>query len=151
MNTLLYNQIKSLLEEEDSIATFANISACINESVDRINWVGFYFIKNNELVLGPFQGKVACTHIPLGKGVCGTAAQKKEALLVDDVHQFPGHIACDCASQSELVIPLCFEDTIYGVLDMDSPYPQRFSQEDLQTFCKISDLIARTIKEKNWF
>ncbi len=148
--SLLYKQVESLLEENDKIASLSNVTACINENLENINWVGFYFFKNNELVLGPFQGKVACTHISFGNGVCGMCIKKREAILVDDVHQFPGHIACDSASQSELVTPLLYNDNLYGVLDIDSPETHRFSEEDLQEFSSISCLIAKVIYEKKW-
>lgn len=148
--TILYKQIAALLEESNKIAALSNVTACINNSLDRINWVGFYFFENGELVLGPFQGNVACTHIQVGKGVCGMSIQNKKAILVEDVHQFPGHIACDSASNSELVIPLLHNDFIYGVLDIDSPEYSRFTEEHLKEFETISCLIAQTITEKKW-
>ena len=113
------------------IANLANIAALLYHTLDRINWAGFYLAENGVLVLGPFQGKPACIEIPLGKGVCGTAAERREALTVPDVHAFPGHIACDEASRSELVIPIFRGGAVYGVLDLDSPHPGRFTEEDL--------------------
>ena len=104
----------------------SNASALLNQFLTDVNWVGFYLLKSDELVLGPFQGLPACIRIPIGKGVCGTAAQKRETIRVDDVHLFPGHIACDAASQSEIVIPIIKNDRLIGVLDIDSPIKCRF-------------------------
>jgi GAF domain-containing protein len=112
------------------IANFANASAAIWQAMDRINWAGFYFMEQGKLVLGPFQGKPACIEIPVGKGVCGTAVQERRTILVEDVHQFPGHIACDSASNSEIVVPIFHNGEIFGVLDIDSPYYARFTAED---------------------
>lgn len=123
----LLRELKALLEDEtDMIANAANMSALIYQSIPNLNWVGFYFLKGNELVLGPFQGKVACTRIMLGKGVCGTAFKEKKILNVPDVHLFEGHIACDSASRSELVVPLYKGELGIGVLDIDSPLLNRF-------------------------
>ncbi|QCE32598.1 GAF domain-containing protein [Acetobacteraceae bacterium] len=125
--------------ENDSIALFANLSALIAEAFENTNWVGFYRLIDKELVLGPFQGRIACTRIPLGKGVCGTAALEKRTLRIKDVHEFPGHIACDGASNSEIVVPLLGkEDKLYGVLDIDSPEKGRFSQEEQMLLEKIA-------------
>ncbi|MDF2911470.1 MAG: hypothetical protein K0Q56_2351 [Sporolactobacillus laevolacticus] len=125
--------LESLIKDESNrIANLANASAWLNECLDTINWVGFYLLEDNELVLGPFQGKTACIRIPMGKGVCGTAAQEKEILRVPDVHEFPGHIACDAASRSEIVVPLIKEGALIGVLDIDSPVCDRFSEDDQQ-------------------
>ena len=115
---------------EHKIANLANASALIHERLEDLNWAGFYLMEGGSLLLGPFQGKVACIRIPLGRGVCGTAAERDETQLVPDVHAFPGHIACDCASRSEIVIPLHAAGEIRGVLDIDSPLPGRFSEED---------------------
>lgn len=124
-------QAQGLLRgERDPIANAANLSALIYNSLDGLNWAGFYLLKQGELVLGPFQGMPACVRIPLGKGVCGTAAQRNETLIVPDVGQFPGHIACDSASRSEIVIPLMNSDRVAGVLDIDSPQLNRFDEED---------------------
>ncbi|WRP05738.1 GAF domain-containing protein [Rossellomorea aquimaris] len=130
---LVTKQLKALLEgEPNQIANLSNASALLNQFMDRINWVGFYLYEeeSNQLVLGPFQGLPACVRIPLGRGVCGTSASEKKTLLIDDVHQFPGHIACDAASQSEIVIPLVKEGKLIGVLDIDSPEKARFDEED---------------------
>ena len=128
---LMAAQLRALMEgEDDRISNLANASALIMESLDRLNWAGFYFMKNGHLQLGPFQGKTACLRIPVGKGVCGTAVAENATQLVPDVHQFPGHIACDCASNSEIVIPIRVNGNIVGVLDIDSPVFDRFDEED---------------------
>lgn len=128
---LLLNQLSALLEgETNPIANLANASALLGQFLQNINWVGFYLLEENELVLGPFQGLPACVRIPLGKGVCGTSAQQRETVRVKDVHLFPGHIACDAASQSEIVIPLVKNDDLIGVLDIDSPSKDRFDEMD---------------------
>ena len=122
-----------------TMTNLANASALLNENLSDINWVGFYTIKDGKLVLGPFQGKVACTIIPLGRGVCGTAAATDSTQLVPDVHRFSGHIACDSASNSEIVIPVHRNGEVFGVLDIDSPLLGRFSDEDrkgLESFVK---------------
>lgn len=116
--------------ERDPIANAANLSSLIFTSLDDLNWSGFYFLKGGVLVLGPFQGRPACVRIDMGKGVCGTAAAKRETLVVKDVNQFPGHIACDVASQSEIVIPLIKNGDVVGVLDIDAPVISRFDAED---------------------
>lgn len=127
----MIEQLKSLIADEyDLIANLANTSALLNQFMDHINWVGFYLFKDGELVLGPFQGKPACIRIPIGKGVCGTAVARKETIVVPNVHEFPGHIACDEASNSEIVVPMIKGDTIYGVLDVDSPILERFDSID---------------------
>ncbi|HBN82351.1 MAG TPA: hypothetical protein DDZ89_00755 [Clostridiales bacterium] len=112
-----------------------------------INWAGFYFLKNNELVLGPFQGKPACIRIPLGKGVCGTAAVTRKIQVVEDVHQFEGHIACDEASQSEIVLPILYDQRLIGVLDIDSPLLKRFDQTDAQG---LTDSLALLNQYNRW-
>ena len=130
---LLQTQLSALLGgESDVLANAANFVALLYDGIPRINWLGLYLLRDGELVLGPFQGKPACTRIPLGKGVCGTAAAKRQTQLVGDVHAFDGHIACDPASRSELVVPLLADDKLLGVLDIDSPQPERFSQRDRQ-------------------
>ncbi|MFJ7645997.1 GAF domain-containing protein [Lysinibacillus sp. NPDC097279] len=127
----LTKQLDALLSgETDRIANLSNASALLNQFLPDINWVGFYILQEEELVLGPFQGLPACVRIPVGRGVCGSAVSKKETLVVDDVHAFPGHIACDAASQSEIVIPLIQQEKVIGVLDIDSPIKNRFSAED---------------------
>jgi L-methionine (R)-S-oxide reductase len=124
-------QLKGLfLGERNALANTANMCALLYQMLADVNWVGFYFLQGSELVLGPFQGKVACVRIPLGRGVCGTAAASREILVVPDVNEFPGHIACDAASRSEIVLPLMQDGRLLGVLDLDSPKLSRFDQED---------------------
>ncbi len=128
---LIHAQLKSLLENETNvIPNLANASALLNLALSEINWVGFYLIKNGELLLGPFQGKPACIHIPIGKGVCGAAVSQGKTQLIPDVHAFPGHIACDSESNSEIVIPIFVDNTVIGVLDIDSPVFDRFDEID---------------------
>jgi L-methionine (R)-S-oxide reductase len=128
---LLAGELAGLLTgESDLVANAANMSALLFDALPDINWAGFYFVKGGELVVGPFQGKPACVRIALGKGVCGAAASKRETLVVPDVHEFPGHIACDAASLSEIVIPLIAKDLLFGVLDIDSPKRGRFDADD---------------------
>lgn len=127
----LVRQLRSLLEgERDAIANAANTAALIFGGVVDLNWAGFYFRRGEELVLGPFQGKVACVRIPWGAGVCGTSAARDETIVVPDVHAFEGHIACDSASNAELVVPLRADGRVIGVLDLDSPTHGRFTEED---------------------
>lgn len=128
----LAKQLDALLSgESNRYANLSNASALLNQFFDRINWVGFYMMDGeDELVLGPFQGLPACIRIPLGRGVCGTSAKNKETLLVPDVNQFPGHIACDAASRSEIVVPLVKNGEVIGVLDIDSPEYERFNEDD---------------------
>ena len=123
------------------IANLANASALIYESLEDLNWAGFYLLEGESLVLGPFQGKPACIEIPLGRGVCGTAAQTGQTQLVPDVHLFPGHIACDSASNSEIVVPLRVDGKVVGVLDLDSPWPGRFTEEDRDGLEKAAKVI----------
>lgn len=120
--------------ENDFIARSAQLCALLFEHLPDVNWVGFYFYKQQQLVLGPFQGRVACTRIPVGKGVCGTAFSTKKTLIVDDVNQFDGHIACDSQSVSEIVVPLIKDNDVIGVLDIDSPKTARFNQQDAEFF-----------------
>lgn len=128
---ILISTLESVLgEERDPIANLANAAALVWEALPDINWSGFYILRGNELVLGPFQGRAACVRIPLGKGVCGTAAARRETLVVEDVHRFPGHIACDAASRSEIVVPLLSGGELLGVLDVDAPKESRFDEED---------------------
>lgn len=138
---LVLKQLAALLEgEKNRIANLSNASALLNQFLDRTNWVGFYLMEEGELVLGPFQGLPACVRIPLGKGVCGTAAKQMKTVRVEDVHQFPGHIACDAASQSEIVVPLIKDGNLLGVLDIDSPEKNRFDkldQEYLEEFTRV--------------
>lgn len=135
-------QIQALLQEEnDSIANLANIAAVLHTTFG-FWWTGFYLVKNNELVLGPFQGPVACTRIGLGRGVCGTAWQKKQTIVVPDVHQFPGHIACSAASNSEIVVPVIINNEVIMVMDIDSTDYACFDNTDKQYLEEIADLIA---------
>lgn len=139
---LLIEQLKALLEDETYvIPNLSNASALLNGALKDINWVGFYLMNgNDELLLGPFQGKPACIHIPIGRGVCGSAVAQNVTQLVKDVHAFPGHIACDSTSNSEIVIPLRNGDNIVGVLDIDSPLLERFDEEDkegLEAFAAV--------------
>ncbi|MCC5890902.1 MAG: GAF domain-containing protein [Alkalibacterium sp.] len=141
--TLLNKQLKAIITDESNfIANLSNASALLFEQLDDINWAGFYLFDNdhNNLVLGPFQGKVACIRIENGKGVCGTSFKSGDSLIVSDVHEFPGHIACDAASRSEIVVPLIKGDVKIGVLDIDAPVRDRFSESDrlvLEEFCSI--------------
>jgi L-methionine (R)-S-oxide reductase len=145
MREELVEQAQSLIgSERDFIANAANLAAFIYMSVPEINWAGVYLIRDSELVLGPFQGKPACTRIALGRGVCGTAAQKRETIVVPDVHAFPGHIACDSASRSEIVVPLVRDDHLYGVLDVDSPMPNRFKDNDRELLESLALLLMAT-------
>lgn len=124
-------QITSLLEAEtDVIANMANMAAVLFQGLPQVNWAGFYILRTEELVLGPFQGKPACVRIALGRGVCGTCAKTGKTQIVKDVHQFPGHIACDSASRSEIVVPIFKNKKIWGVLDIDSPIEERFDETD---------------------
>jgi len=132
-----------LTGETDSIANAANAAAAIYHTVPRLNWAGFYFLRDDTLVLGPFQGRPACVRIELGRGVCGTAARTRQSILVPDVDAFPGHIACDTASRSELVVPLLRNGDLLGVLDLDSPDLARFDAED-QAGCEtLADVVVR--------
>ena len=131
----LLAQARSLLEgERNAIANAANLSALLFHSLPDLNWLGFYFVEGDGLVVGPFQGLPACVRLPMGAGVCGTAAARRETLVVADVDLFDGHIACDSASRSEIVVPLVAGGTLYGVLDVDSPKPGRFTDEDRRGF-----------------
>ena len=139
----LIAQCQALLHgERHRVANAANLSALLFNSLTDINWLGFYFMERGELVVGPFQGLPACVRIALGKGVCGTAAASRETQLVPDVHAFPGHIACDSASQSELVVPLIKDGEVIGVLDIDSPVLNRFDAVDQAAFERIAALFC---------
>ncbi|MFD1851868.1 GAF domain-containing protein [Oceanobacillus bengalensis] len=128
---LLIKQLVALSEDEkDAIAILSNASALLNQFLDDVNWVGFYLWKEDELLLGPFQGLPACVHIQYGKGVCGTAIKERKTQRVSDVNAFPGHIACDSASKSEIVVPIIINNQVYGVLDIDSPSKNRFDEID---------------------
>jgi GAF domain-containing protein len=138
---LLIKQIKSLLNKDDNlISNMSNLIAAINETFDKVSWIGFYLFDGTKLYLGPFQGKVACTTIDLGKGVCGTSAAKKETVIVPDVNKFPGHIFCDADSKSEIVVPVLKNGNLFGVLDLDSNELNSFNETDkkyLEEICKF--------------
>lgn len=143
---LLQKQVASLIEDESNlIAILSNVSALLNDSLDQINWVGFYLIENNELILGPFQGHPACVHIAIGKGVCGTAVETNESQLVEDVNAFPGHIACDANSKSEIVVPIHKDNQVIGVLDIDAPITNRFSNTDKIALEEIVKILEQQI------
>ncbi len=145
--TILERQVEELIKgEKDLIANLSNISAAIMMSRKDLNWVGFYLYKDDHLVLGPFQGKPACIHLYPSKGVCSKALESKKTLNVKDVHQFPGHIACDSASNSELVVPIYIDGEAFGVLDLDSPYFNNFSKEDEEIMESIVELLVKNIK-----
>ena len=146
----MYRDLSQALEalvdgERDGIANMANAAALIWETLPDLNWAGFYRNVGGELVLGPFLGRPACIRIPFGTGVCGVAAQSLEVQRVDDVHSFPGHIACDAASVSELVVPLVRDGQLLGVLDLDSPTPARFTEEDEKGCVKLGEILAKAI------
>lgn len=147
MNEFLKQLDALCANNPNTVTMLANASALLNEHLDDINWVGFYLYQNNELELGPFQGKVACTRIPVGKGVCGTAFEKDEVQNVKDVHKFPGHIACDSNTNSEIVVPLKYEDKLFGVLDIDSISFGRFSDEDEKELIETANIIAKYLKK----
>ena len=141
-------ELRALLEgERDRIANAANTAALLFEALPEVNWAGFYFLQGGELVVGPFQGKPACVRIALGKGVCGTAAAQRRTLLVPDVQEFPGHIACDAASRSEIVVPLLAGGALLGVLDIDSPRAARFDEADARGLESLAELFVRSIQE----
>lgn len=138
---LLSKQIRSLLNKEDNIlSNLANFTAALKQTFNKISWVGFYLFNGERLYLGPFQGKVACTTIEIGNGVCGTSAKKKQSIIVEDVDEFPGHIACDPESKSEIVIPIIKDDKLFGVLDLDSTEKNSFNKTDkkyLEEYCSF--------------
>lgn len=147
---IMYRDLASALEglvagEEDSIANMANASALIFETLPDVNWVGFYRNQEGELVLGPFQGRPACIRIAFGSGVCGVAAETRQVQRVDDVHAFPGHIACDGASASEIVVPLIRDGELLGVLDIDSPTKARFTEVDEAGCIRLAEILSRAI------
>ena len=140
---LILETLPAFLEKNvPSVTVLANVSALLNVYLDTINWVGFYMMNNDRLTLGPFQGLPACTTIELGQGVCGTAAARKQTLIVQDVEQFPGHIACDANSRSEIVVPLVKDDTLLGVIDVDSPVIGRFNREDAALLEKVARMLV---------
>lgn len=139
----LAQQLEGLLSgEPDMIANAANTSALMFQTMPDLNWAGFYFLKGDELVLGPFQGKPACVRIGVGRGVCGTAIAQGASILVEDVHAFPGHIACDAASRSELVVPIRSGSDIIGVIDLDSPIPSRFDGDDQAGIERLAEIFT---------
>lgn len=145
--TLITEQIRSLAEDEKwFVPVMANASALLYDNMENLNWAGFYIMRGGALVLGPFQGKIACINIPVGKGVCGTAVAMDETILVEDVHQFPGHIACDSASNSEIVVPIHKDGKVVAVLDIDSPKLSRFSQDDKTGLEEFVNTIERVIE-----
>jgi L-methionine (R)-S-oxide reductase len=144
----LLKQAESLLEgERDWVANLANAASLLYFSLEQVNWCGFYLLRGGELLLGPFMGKPACVRIPLGKGVCGTAAAKRTTQVVPDVFQFPGHIACDADSRSEIVVPMMVEDRLVGVLDIDSPVKNRFDHVDQKY---LEQFVQRVIQQVDW-
>lgn len=144
----LYKLVSAVTEDVPHlIANLANTSAVIYDELDNINWAGFYIMQDGRLVLGPFQGKVACIEIEVGKGVCGTAVAKGETIVVPDVHEFAGHIACDCESESEIVVPIHKNGHIWGVLDIDSPIKNRFSGTDRERLEKVVEVIEKLLPQ----
>ncbi|MBR0451498.1 MAG: GAF domain-containing protein [Oscillospiraceae bacterium] len=143
---LLTEQLQALLAQDPYfVPALSNASALLWEEIKDINWAGFYLVRDGQLVLGPFQGKVACIHIQKGKGVCGTAWEKDETQLVPDVHKFPGHIACDSASNSEIVVPIHHDGEVAAVLDIDSPLFNRFSLEDCEGLSAFSSVLSDSL------
>lgn len=143
----LAKQARALLDgEHDRIANAANLSALAYQALPDLNWVGFYLFDGTELVLGPFQGKPACVRIPLNRGVCGAAASQRQTQLVPDVHAFPGHIACDAASRSEIVVPLVHQGELIGVWDVDSPVPDRFDEDDRQGMEALCEVFLASLR-----
>ncbi len=143
---LIITQIQGLTDGiSDLVANLANVSALLNQALTDINWVGFYLIKDGRLILGPFQGKPACVEIQIGCGVCGTAVEKDEIILVEDVHEFPGHIACDSASRSEIVLPIHKDEEVIGVLDIDSPLIARFDEEDREGLSRVVQMLEYNV------
>ncbi|MFJ8068113.1 GAF domain-containing protein [Peribacillus sp. NPDC096447] len=141
---LVQKQLLALIEDETNrIANLSNAAALLNQFLDEINWVGFYLYEEGQLILGPFQGLPACVRIPMGRGVCGTSAATEKTLRIEDVHKFPGHIACDAASRSEIVIPLMKDGNLIGVLDIDSPVTDRFDEMDQQGLEKFAEILSR--------
>ena len=145
MYDLLFNQIKTIIKKDIPLTSnLANISALLFK-MENINWAGFYLMDNDRLVLGPFQGDVACTIIPLGKGVCGTAAANKETIIVDDVNKFEGHIACSSLSKSEIVVPIIKNNNVFGVIDIDAPIYSRFSTKEKEFLEKVAKEIEHLL------
>lgn len=144
---LLSKQLECLIEDDKyEVTILSNMSSFIYHSLEDVSWAGFYLFKDNQLILGPFQGKVACTVIPLGKGVCGTSALNQETLVVENVHEFKGHIACDSASNSEIVVPITIQDTLYGVLDLDSTSFDRF-EKDKESIIEMVKVLEKKLTD----
>ena len=144
---LLVKQLKELLStDDDELSNISNLTAAINQTFSKVSWVGFYLFKNDKLIVGPFQGKVACTSIEIGNGVCGTAAEKRETIIVEDVNKFPGHIFCDADSKSEIVVPILKRNgSLYGVLDLDSTEYSSFNNSDKQYLEEICKFLVEEI------
>jgi len=145
----MYEILKERFEEiitgeTNFMANASNFASLVFNYLKDINWVGFYFLDGKEIILGPFQGKVACVRIPLGKGVCGTSARNRRVIIVDDVHKFPGHIPCDPYSKSEIVVPLIYKNVLYGVLDIDSPILNRFSEKDRDELVEMMEMLVQS-------
>ncbi|SUO04094.1 GAF domain-containing protein [Faecalicoccus pleomorphus] len=152
MNTLIYKQCKSLIDLEiPSISSISNLIALVYHELPHLNWVGLYLVQQDKATctLGPFQGKVACTTIPVGKGVVGTCAQQQKMIVVDDVHSFAGHIACDSTSQSEIVVPIYNGNTLFAILDVDSDIKNRFRIEEISFFQFFADQISSLVSKEN--
>jgi len=148
---LLISQLKSLLTKEDNfISNLSNFTAAIKDTFEKVSWVGFYLFDGQKLYLGPFQGKVACTNIEIGKGVCGTSAEKRETIIVADVDKFPGHIACDSKSKSEIVVPLFQNNYLLGVLDLDSHEYNSFGNTDKEYLEEICKFLCEEIFPSNY-
>ena len=144
---LLSKQLECLIEDDKyEVTILSNMSSFIYHSLEDVSWAGFYLFKDNQLILGPFQGKVACTVIALGKGVCGTSALNQETLVVENVHEFKGHIACDSASNSEIVVPIIIQDTLYGVLDLDSTSFDRF-EKDKESIIEMVKVLEKKLTD----
>ncbi|MDU9417943.1 GAF domain-containing protein [Staphylococcus lloydii] len=147
--SMLQKQLAALIEDESNlIAILSNSSALLNDNLDQINWVGFYLIEHDELILGPFQGHPACVHIAIGSGVCGTAVEQDETQVVADVNAFPGHIACDANSKSEIVVPIHVNNEVIGVLDIDAPILNRFDDNDKQQLEQVVTIIEEQLNKK---
>mgnify|MGYP003546526578 FL=1 len=143
---LLFKQVKSLLRKEDNLITnLSNFTAALKQTFSKISWVGFYLYDGNKLYLGPFQGKVACTEIQIGSGVCGTSAKERKTIIVEDVDKFPGHIACDVESRSEIVVPIFKEEKIFGVLDLDSTDYSSFNETDRKYLEELVSFLSKEI------
>lgn len=143
---LIVKQVKNLLSKDDNVITnLSNFTAALKQSFDKISWIGFYLFDGEKLYLGPFQGKVACTEIKIGSGVCGTSAQKKETIIVPDVDKFPGHIACDVESKSEIVVPIIKDEKLFGVLDLDSAEYNSFGEIDKKYLEELVNFLSKEI------